>query len=73
MTPRTRLAHCNRAAAAGLVELKDGGTPFSDLADVDTDKSKVKVTALEAALIPTSLPGCRRCDHQQRLRARTQV
>ncbi|MGH3691298.1 MAG: MetQ/NlpA family ABC transporter substrate-binding protein [Microbacterium sp.] len=41
---------------AGLVELKSGGTPYSDLADVDTDKSKVKVTALEAALIPTSLP-----------------
>ncbi|WP_334151746.1 MetQ/NlpA family ABC transporter substrate-binding protein [Microbacterium sp.] len=41
---------------ADLVELKDGGTPYSDLADIDTDKSKVKVTALEAALIPTSLP-----------------
>ncbi|MDF2561346.1 MAG: methionine transporter substrate-binding protein [Microbacterium sp.] len=41
---------------AGLVELKSGGTPYSDLADVDTDKSKIKVTALEAALIPTSLP-----------------
>ncbi len=42
--------------SAGLIELKSGGTIFSDLADVDTDKSKVKVTALEAALIPTSLP-----------------
>ncbi|WP_341933895.1 MetQ/NlpA family ABC transporter substrate-binding protein [Microbacterium sp. LWO14-1.2] len=42
--------------SAGLVELKSGGTIFSDLADVDTEKSKVKVTALEAALIPTSLP-----------------
>ena len=41
---------------AGLVELKSGGTPYSDLADVDTEKSKVEVTALEAALIPTSLP-----------------
>ncbi|MGS0563276.1 MetQ/NlpA family ABC transporter substrate-binding protein [Microbacterium aurugineum] len=41
---------------AGLVELKSGGTPYSDLADVDTGKSKVEVTALEAALIPTSLP-----------------
>ena len=41
---------------AGLIELKSGGTPYSDLNDVDTDKSKVKVTALEAALIPTSLP-----------------
>lgn len=42
--------------SAGLIELKSGGTIFSDLADVDTDNSKVKVTALEAALIPTSLP-----------------
>ncbi|KQQ65805.1 MetQ/NlpA family ABC transporter substrate-binding protein [Microbacterium sp. Leaf320] len=42
--------------SAGLIELKSGGTIFSDLADVDTDESKVKVTALEAALIPTSLP-----------------
>lgn len=42
--------------SAGLIELKSGGTIFSDVADVDTDKSKVKVTALEAALIPTSLP-----------------
>ena len=42
--------------AAGLVELTDGGTAFSDLADVDESASKVKVTALEAALIPTSLP-----------------
>lgn len=41
---------------AGLVELKSGGTPYSDLADVDTEKSKVQVKALEAALIPTSLP-----------------
>ncbi|MFJ2553285.1 MetQ/NlpA family ABC transporter substrate-binding protein [Microbacterium sp. NPDC087591] len=42
--------------SAGLIELKSGGSIFSDLADVDTAKSKVKVTALEAALIPTSLP-----------------
>ncbi len=42
--------------SAGLIELKSGGTAFSDLSDVDTDKSKVKVTALEAALIPTALP-----------------
>jgi D-methionine transport system substrate-binding protein len=41
---------------AGLVELKSGGTPYSDLADVDTEKSKVQVKALEAALTPTSLP-----------------
>ncbi|WP_091225937.1 MetQ/NlpA family ABC transporter substrate-binding protein [Microbacterium sp. 3J1] len=42
--------------SAGLIELKSGGTIFSDVADVDTAKSKVEVTALEAALIPTSLP-----------------
>ena len=42
--------------SAGLIELKSGGTIVSDLADVDTDKSKVKVQALEAALIPTALP-----------------
>lgn len=41
--------------SAGLVELKSGGTIVSDLADVDTEKSKVKVTALEAALIATSV------------------
>jgi len=42
--------------SAGLIELKSGGTIFSDLADVDEAESKVKVTALEAALIPNSLP-----------------
>ncbi|MEJ1091329.1 MetQ/NlpA family ABC transporter substrate-binding protein [Microbacterium istanbulense] len=42
--------------SAGLIELKSGGTIFSDLADVDEAKSKVKVTALEAALIPNALP-----------------
>lgn len=42
--------------AAGLVELTDGGTAFSDLADVDTAASKVRVTALEAALTPEALP-----------------
>ncbi|MDF0512878.1 MetQ/NlpA family ABC transporter substrate-binding protein [Agromyces sp. H3Y2-19a] len=42
--------------SAGLVELKSGGTIFSDLADIDEAKSKVKVTALDAALTPTSLP-----------------
>lgn len=42
--------------SAGLIELKSGGTIVSDLADVDTEKSKVNVTALEAALIPTALP-----------------
>lgn len=42
--------------SAGLIELKSGGTIFSDLADIDESKSKVKVTALEASLTPTSLP-----------------
>ena len=42
--------------SAGLVALKDGGTIFATLDDIDTDKSKVTVTALEAALAPTSLP-----------------
>jgi D-methionine transport system substrate-binding protein len=42
--------------SAGLVELKSGGTIFSDLADIDEAKSKVEVTALEASLTPTSLP-----------------
>ncbi|WP_435746208.1 MetQ/NlpA family ABC transporter substrate-binding protein [Microbacterium sp. PMB16] len=42
--------------SAGLIELKSGGTIFSDIADIDTEKSKVKVTALEAALTATSLP-----------------
>jgi len=42
--------------SAGLIELKDGGSPFSDLSDIDEAKSKVKVTALEAALTPEALP-----------------
>lgn len=42
--------------SAGLVELQSGGTIFSDLADIDEAASKVKVTALEASLTPTSLP-----------------
>jgi D-methionine transport system substrate-binding protein len=42
--------------SAGLIELKSGGSIFSDLADIDESKSKVKVTALEASLTPTSLP-----------------
>lgn len=42
--------------SAGLVELKDGGSIFSDIDDVDTAKSKVTVTPLEASLTPTSLP-----------------
>jgi D-methionine transport system substrate-binding protein len=42
--------------SAGLIELQSGGTIFSDLADIDESASKVKVTALEASLTPTSLP-----------------
>jgi D-methionine transport system substrate-binding protein len=42
--------------SVGLIELKDGGTVFSTLNDVDTATSRVKVTALEASLTPTSLP-----------------
>ncbi|ROP56755.1 MULTISPECIES: MetQ/NlpA family ABC transporter substrate-binding protein [unclassified Rathayibacter] len=42
--------------SAGLIELTDGGTAFSGLDDIDTGASKVTVTALDAALVPTSLP-----------------
>jgi len=42
--------------SAGLVELKDGGSIFSTVDDIDESKSKVKVTTLDAALTPTSLP-----------------
>lgn len=42
--------------SAGLVELKDGGSIFSTVADIDEAKSKVKVTPLEAAITATSLP-----------------
>ncbi|GAA3532496.1 ABC transporter substrate-binding protein [Aeromicrobium flavum] len=42
--------------SAGLIKLKDGGSIFSTIADVDTDASKVKVKAIKADLTPTSLP-----------------
>ena len=42
--------------SAKLITLKSGGSIFSDLTDIDTAKSKVDVKALEASLIPTSLP-----------------
>jgi D-methionine transport system substrate-binding protein len=42
--------------SAGLITLKDGGSAFSTLADVDTSASKVKVKAIKADLTPTSLP-----------------
>jgi D-methionine transport system substrate-binding protein len=41
--------------SAGLITLKSGGTIFSDLSDIDTGASKVKVKALDAALTATSL------------------
>ena len=41
--------------SAGLIELKDGGSIFSTVADVEPS-SKVKVEALDAALTATSLP-----------------
>jgi D-methionine transport system substrate-binding protein len=41
--------------SAGLIELKSGGTIFSDLTDVDEAKSKVKVEAIDASLTPSSL------------------
>lgn len=40
--------------SAGLVELADGGSPFSTIDDV-LDTSRVKVTTLDANLTPTSL------------------
>jgi D-methionine transport system substrate-binding protein len=40
---------------AGLITLKDGGTIFSDLSDVDTSASKVKVKDLSADITATSL------------------
>ncbi|MDN4610025.1 MetQ/NlpA family ABC transporter substrate-binding protein [Arthrobacter sp. IIF3SC--B10] len=42
--------------SAGLVTLKDGGSAFSTIDDVDEAASKVTVTTLEASLTPTSLP-----------------
>ncbi|MGR0221900.1 MetQ/NlpA family ABC transporter substrate-binding protein [Agromyces sp. ZXT2-6] len=42
--------------SAGLIELEDGGSIFSTVADIDEANSKVEVTPLEASLTPTSLP-----------------
>lgn len=41
--------------SAGLIKLKDGGTIFSDLNDVDEGASKVKVKDLSADITATSL------------------
>lgn len=42
--------------SADLIELEDGGSIFSTIADIDEATSKVKVTPLEASLTATSLP-----------------
>ncbi|WGY02808.1 MetQ/NlpA family ABC transporter substrate-binding protein [Nocardioides sp. QY071] len=42
--------------SAGLIKLKDGGSIFSTVADVDESASRVKVKALQADLTLTSLP-----------------
>lgn len=42
--------------SAGLIELDGGGSIFATLDQVDEANSRVKVTALEAALTATSLP-----------------
>ncbi|WP_182379188.1 MetQ/NlpA family ABC transporter substrate-binding protein [Nocardioides sp. WS12] len=42
--------------SAGLVTLKNGGTIFSTVADVDESASRVKVKAVQADLTVTSLP-----------------
>jgi D-methionine transport system substrate-binding protein len=42
--------------SAGLIQLKDGGSIFSTVADVEEAKSTVKVEALDAAFTATSLP-----------------
>lgn len=41
--------------SAGLIELSDGGTIFSNLSDIDTAASRVQVTALAADFTATSL------------------
>ncbi|NHI17625.1 MetQ/NlpA family ABC transporter substrate-binding protein [Microbacterium excoecariae] len=42
--------------SAGLLELEDGGSPFSTLDDVIAESSRVEVKALDAALLAPSLP-----------------
>jgi D-methionine transport system substrate-binding protein len=42
--------------SAGLITLKDGGSIYSTLADIDEDASRVQVKAIKADLTPTSLP-----------------
>lgn len=40
----------------GLIELTDGGTPFSTIKEVDTAASKVKIKAVQASITASSLP-----------------
>lgn len=42
--------------SAGLIELAEGGSIFSTIADIDSENSKVTVEALDAAFTATSLP-----------------
>ncbi|MCW2735824.1 MetQ/NlpA family ABC transporter substrate-binding protein [Nocardioides sp.] len=42
--------------SAGLITLKDGGSIYSTLADIDESASRVEVKAIKADLTPTSLP-----------------
>jgi D-methionine transport system substrate-binding protein len=42
--------------SAGLIKLKDGGTIFATLADIDEANSKVKVITLDPSLTASSLP-----------------
>lgn len=42
--------------SAGLLTLKDGGSPYSTLDDIIAEESKVTVRAFNADLIPASLP-----------------
>lgn len=42
--------------SAGLLELSDGGTPYSTISDIDEAASTVTVKAIKADLTPTSLP-----------------
>jgi D-methionine transport system substrate-binding protein len=42
--------------SAGLIELEEGGSIFSTIADIDEANSKVEVVALDAAVTATSLP-----------------
>ncbi|SDD32974.1 MetQ/NlpA family ABC transporter substrate-binding protein [Nocardioides lianchengensis] len=42
--------------SAGLITLEGGGSIYSTLDEIDEEASRVKVTALDANLTPTSLP-----------------